>query len=164
MTDRSGYVYLLKSPTGYWKIGRTKNPDDRRRTFNVKLPFEVEFEALIACEDMYVTEGDLHAFFRNFRVNGEWFKLSDKVVEQIKQLKTDDDFIAWHTKVTKEQDERARQRRRIEEYKAAEADPHHQWPMYWRGDLFYVETQHFDQWAKVIDETWATDGIWESYQ
>ncbi len=34
-----GYVYLLQSPTGYWKIGRTSDPNDRMKTFSVKLPF-----------------------------------------------------------------------------------------------------------------------------
>lgn len=45
--DKKGYVYLIQSPTGYCKIGRTKNPEDRLSTFKVKLPFEVEYLYLI---------------------------------------------------------------------------------------------------------------------
>jgi hypothetical protein len=38
--NRSGYVYLIRSSTGFYKIGWTKDPHSRRRTFDVKLPFE----------------------------------------------------------------------------------------------------------------------------
>lgn len=81
-----GYIYLLKSTSGYWKIGRTRNPDDRIQTFTVKLPFEVEYEHLIPCSDCIIAERQLHAQFADKRVNGEWFALTPEDVEEIKSI------------------------------------------------------------------------------
>lgn len=84
--DRAGYVYLIQSPTGKHKIGRTVNPADRMKTFTVKLPFEVAYVCVIATEDMYALERTLHRKFKNQRVNGEWFDLSADDIEYIKGL------------------------------------------------------------------------------
>lgn len=84
--NRAGYVYLLKSTSGYYKIGHTGNPKNRLRTFNVKLPFEVEFECLIQCDDMRHLEKTLHNHFDNKRVNGEWFNLEAEDIKYIKGL------------------------------------------------------------------------------
>src|SRR5258707_4205423 len=59
----AGYVYLLQSSSKNYKIGRTKNPKDRIRTFSVKLPFEVEYIAVIQTTDMYGLERQLHERF-----------------------------------------------------------------------------------------------------
>lgn len=83
-----GYVYLLQSDTGHYKIGRSKDPDNRIKTFGVKLPFEVEYIALIETEDMVKLETDLHDLYDHKRVNGEWFDLSPEDVELIKGLKS----------------------------------------------------------------------------
>ena len=82
----SGYVYLLQSPSGNYKIGRTSNPDDRLKTFSVKLPFEVEYVCVIQTDDMYALESNLHQRFWDKRVNGEWFTLSPEDVAHIKGL------------------------------------------------------------------------------
>lgn len=85
--DKSGYVYLIASTVGSYKIGRTKDIHDRLRTFNVKLPFEVQFIHHIQCEDMYIAEKLLHRFFASKRIKGsEWFLLTDQDVEYIKQV------------------------------------------------------------------------------
>jgi hypothetical protein len=81
-----GYVYLIKSPTGAFKIGRTKNPADRLKTFSVKLPFEVEYVCLIPTSDMHGLEADLHGRFTSKHVNGEWFALDATDVDAIKAL------------------------------------------------------------------------------
>lgn len=82
----NGYVYLIQSPTQAYKIGRTRNPDNRMETFTVKLPFEVEYVCVIQCEDMYGLERELHQRFADKRVNGEWFSLTLEDVEYIKGL------------------------------------------------------------------------------
>lgn len=81
-----GYVYLIQSPTSAYKIGLTKNPKDRKRTFGVKLPFEVEFIALIRSDDMEALEEQLHAIFADKRINGEWFNLTTEDVQYIQSL------------------------------------------------------------------------------
>lgn len=82
-----GYVYLIKSASGYWKIGKTINPDDRMKTFSVKLPFEVEYEHIIPCQNHHMAEDSLHLKYATKRVNGEWFNLEDWEVEDIKRIR-----------------------------------------------------------------------------
>lgn len=86
---RAGYVYLVKSPLNVYKIGRTIDPDSRRHTFEVKLPFEIEFEAIIAAPDMIALERELHQRFARKRLNGEWFELEPQDIEYIKSLQGD---------------------------------------------------------------------------
>jgi hypothetical protein len=85
--DKSGYVYLLQSPTTYYKIGKTNAPNNRLKTFNVKLPFEVEYAALIETSDMHRLEKELHERYETKRVKGtEWFALDADDVTYIKSL------------------------------------------------------------------------------
>lgn len=86
----AGYVYLVQSPTTYWKIGRTNNPDDRMKTFSVKLPFEVKYKHLIKTSDMYTLESNLHVKYASRRVDGEWFALTDDDVNEICAMKGDE--------------------------------------------------------------------------
>ncbi len=81
-----GFVYLLKSDTGHFKIGRTIDPKSRSKTFGIQLPFEVEFLALISTEDMFSLETELHNRFAEKRLSGEWFNLSGDDIEYIKGL------------------------------------------------------------------------------
>jgi hypothetical protein len=84
--DLSGYVYLVKSVSGHYKIGRAKDPNNRAKTFGVQLPFEIEFVAVIKTDDYVALEEQLHAKYQDKRVNGEWFALTPEDVEYIKGL------------------------------------------------------------------------------
>lgn len=88
-TERLGYVYVVKSDRGFYKIGRTINPENRRRTFEVKLPFEVEYLALIKAFDMVELEKLLHRRFSKKRVNGEWFMLDEDDIVFLRKLEQD---------------------------------------------------------------------------
>lgn len=90
--SKKGYVYLLKSPTGFWKIGKTVDPKNRIATFSVKLPFEVSYAHLIPCYDHHKLEAELHIVFSHLRVEGEWFKLSSTDVQWITSLTNQTDF------------------------------------------------------------------------
>lgn len=90
--DKSGFVYLVKSDRGFYKIGHSKSLDKRMRIFNVKLPFEVELEHVIECKDRFKAEKYLHGKFASKRGNGEWFSLTVFNVKWIKGIKTDDQF------------------------------------------------------------------------
>lgn len=83
---RAGFVYLVQSPTGAYKIGRTKNPDNRMATFGVLLPFEVEYVCLIATEDMHTLERELQGKYSNKNIRGEWFSLTPEDVDYMKGL------------------------------------------------------------------------------
>jgi hypothetical protein len=72
-----GYVYVVKSDTGHYKIGRTVNFRDRAKTFGVKLPVEIEFLVLIETGNDMLLEATLHQQYQHKRVNGEWFSLDD---------------------------------------------------------------------------------------
>ena len=81
-----GSVYLLKSPTDAYKIGHAKNPANRLRTFNVKLPFEVQFIRIIKTPNMKAMERKLHKYFSSKRINGEWFKLEPEDIQYIMSI------------------------------------------------------------------------------
>lgn len=81
-----GYVYLIRSASGHYKIGRTKDPKNRMKTFGIQLPFEVEYLCLIETVDMKALEMSLHEQFASKRVNGEWFALDAEDVEYIKDM------------------------------------------------------------------------------
>lgn len=82
----AGFVYLIQSDTGYYKIGKTRNPNNRMRTFNVKLPFEVSYACLIKTDHMSALENELHRLYASKRVNGEWFRLDEDDVAYIKGM------------------------------------------------------------------------------
>jgi len=86
----AGYVYILKASTGHYKIGCTSNPKNRKTMLDILLPFKVETVCIIATDDMYTFEANLHKDFAAQRVNGEWFDLDAEDVEYIKYLASDD--------------------------------------------------------------------------
>lgn len=81
----NGYVYILRSDSGYWKIGRAKKPGDRLKTFHVKLPMVVSYEMVIPSTDYVALEQELHARFDYCRANGEWFELTDGDIADLKR-------------------------------------------------------------------------------
>lgn len=82
---RFGYAYILRSSTGYYKIGRTVNPEDRQRTFSVKLPFSVRYDLVIPSPDYIGFENYLHQHYRDKRVDGEWFALTADDLNLLKE-------------------------------------------------------------------------------
>lgn len=84
--SRRGYVYVLATPIGAYKIGRTAFPDNRLRTFAARLPFAVEYFCLISTDDMITLENELHRFFAHKRTNGEWFALTETDLAYLKEL------------------------------------------------------------------------------
>lgn len=90
--SQHGYVYLIQSSTGFYKIGRAKKLKERISTLGVKLPFEIEVAHSIECDDYEGMESYLHAEFASKRVNGEWFSLTADEVAWIKSITTDKDL------------------------------------------------------------------------
>lgn len=80
------FIYLVNwVGTNKYKIGRTKNINQRCRDFSVLLPFKTKLiNWLIADKEI---EGKLHTFFKEFRINGEWFELTQKEVEFFDKIK-----------------------------------------------------------------------------
>ncbi len=70
------YLYLmLNSETGYYKIGRSCNPQYRERTLQSR---EAEIKLLHAWKCEKNIEKLIHRKFHKKRIRGEWFKLSLK--------------------------------------------------------------------------------------
>jgi hypothetical protein len=81
-----GFVYLLSCEEGYFKIGRTNNPERRLDELHTLPPFKFELEHTIPADDMKAAEKELHQRFAEKRVNGEWFRLGVEDVSFIKAL------------------------------------------------------------------------------
>lgn len=80
-----GYVYLLQAGP-YYKIGLTRNLDQRVKTLSTLPPFDLELVCAIRTGDMYTLERELHQRFKGKRKNGEWFELDPNDVEYIREL------------------------------------------------------------------------------
>jgi hypothetical protein len=80
-----GYVYLLKSDHGY-KIGRSIDVKSRTKLFGIKLPFDIEVLHYGYFEDYIEAERMLHQKYAGKRLNGEWFDLCGRDIEDIKVL------------------------------------------------------------------------------
>lgn len=78
---RSGYVYIIRAETGHYKVGRSKNVPQRMRLFAVKLPFKFDIIRYFPCTDMYLAEKELHEALAGYRTQGEWFNLTQNIVD-----------------------------------------------------------------------------------
>ena len=78
----SGYVYIIQSDYGY-KIGKTTDIKQRLNDFGVKLPFKHWLHSYVYTENYSELEKELHDYFSDIRLNGEWFDLKDADFEEI---------------------------------------------------------------------------------
>lgn len=71
---KKSYLYLMKcNRTGYYKIGRSKNPAHRERTLQAETP-TIQMVASFKDKDFY--EKAWHIHFEKERLRGEWFNLT----------------------------------------------------------------------------------------
>lgn len=90
ITNKSScYVYLMKDlSNGSYKIGISNSPKYREKTLQSQKP-EIE---LIHAKQFHkrkiaeIFEKVLHEIFRNKRIRGEWFELSNEDIEDLKQV------------------------------------------------------------------------------
>lgn len=85
-TPGAGYIYLIKAPSGKFKIGRAKDINNRVATFGVMLPFEIELTHVIPATDYRQAERVLHERFAHRRGRGEWFDLTADDVTAIQLI------------------------------------------------------------------------------
>lgn len=88
-----GYIYLLGSDDGYFKIGCSKNGTTRLNQVKLLMPFKVVLVHKIATADMLGAENFFHVLFSYRRQNGEWFTL-DK--EEVKFFCSFELIERWH--------------------------------------------------------------------
>lgn len=77
------FIYLLLDQrSGYVKIGRAKDPSARERTLQSETPCVSMIYSGPADASL---EYELHQEYSEFRVRGEWFRLSGAQIEEVKR-------------------------------------------------------------------------------
>ncbi len=76
-------VYLIGSPIGLTKIGRTNDIMQRLSAFNVDSPVELSPVHLHYCDKADQVEKKLHKKFSSKKRRGEWFQLSPEDISWI---------------------------------------------------------------------------------
>lgn len=79
------YIYLLHTEHSV-KIGASNNPERRTSTLGTQIAFPVLKTDIFEVEDQFKAEAELHGKFKNVRLNGEWFKLTEDHVKEIHNL------------------------------------------------------------------------------
>jgi len=73
----NGYVYIIHGvETNYYKIGKTKVPDQRILQISPKTPFPIRYVMIYPTYFMSEAEKYLHKRFQEQRTHGEWFELT----------------------------------------------------------------------------------------
>lgn len=83
-----GYIYLIKSEDGSYKIGKSKNPHTRHKNLSTKFAYQTTLIHTIQASNMERSEKYLHEKFKDIRLNGEWFALTPEDVQWICSLTT----------------------------------------------------------------------------
>lgn len=74
-----GYIYTVTDPqTKLLKIGRTKNPNNRKTSLNTGRPVALTNFKYFECLDTLSVEKEVHSALKDYRVTGEWFRVSNK--------------------------------------------------------------------------------------
>lgn len=92
----NGYIYVIKV-LGYYKIGKTKNPEKRFGEYTMLME-EPQVVLLDYVSDYHRLELDLHKIYEHKRTRGEWFKLSEKDIKNIRFM-----LSCYHVETDKEQ-------------------------------------------------------------
>jgi predicted GIY-YIG superfamily endonuclease len=75
---RDGYVYIIRSTSGHYKIGRSTDPHKRfRQLTKTQGPYVYTLVNVIRTNDMYEAEREFHQRFEMKRARGEWFDLTE---------------------------------------------------------------------------------------
>lgn len=82
----SGYVYLMKNGAHH-KLGKSKDPEVRRKEIALLLPNPTQLIHVIATDDPDGIEAYWHRRFAAKRIRGEFFKLDSQDVKAFKRRK-----------------------------------------------------------------------------
>lgn len=85
--DHSGFVYLIHGGDHNYKIGYSKNPEERCKQLSVGRVSRLELIHSFPADDAREAEQQLHEYYHGSRIIGEWFNLSLMDIAWIKSLK-----------------------------------------------------------------------------
>jgi len=80
-----GYIYILKSRK-FYKIGRTKNPESRLKTYQTENPHGIKVIEMTEVYDYEKAEATLLSRFEPKKQTGEWFNFNLNDVKEAKKL------------------------------------------------------------------------------
>lgn len=79
-----GYLYLVKmGGQGIYKIGKSVDVQKRLTQFGIQPPFPYQLIYARRVNSVGYREQLLHKTYRNYRLNGEWFRLSPGQVHSL---------------------------------------------------------------------------------
>lgn len=84
-----GFIYVLRGDRDpfVYKIGRSRALPTRMRALKLVTPFTVELIHTIKTDYAKEAEADIHESYKEYRVNGEWFKLPPLLVRLLCEQK-----------------------------------------------------------------------------
>lgn len=82
MDDPIRIYVMIDNHTGYYKIGKSKNPKYREKTLQSEKP---SIHMMFYYEGCSEDEKALHKMFAEKRIRGEWFDLNGSDVQKIKE-------------------------------------------------------------------------------
>ena len=80
------YLFSIKEMPGYYKIGKTKNVQQRLSGYNTAVPLTIVLEYAFEHIDYELIEKKFHRAYRHKRVKGEWFLLTPDDISQIRSI------------------------------------------------------------------------------
>ena len=97
--DEFTFIYLIKDRrTNLIKIGRSSDPHLRLKTLirqDTLLPEINDFSLIFYWEDYAWKEGSLHRHFKDKRVRGEWFDLSETDINEVHNVYAEKESIRY---------------------------------------------------------------------
>ena len=85
ISNKKGYVYFVKGNKNIVKIGCTTDIKNRIKSLSTGFPYKLKLLNKIYSKNYGYIEGLFHEFFKNKRLRGEWFDLSDEEIYNIKK-------------------------------------------------------------------------------
>jgi hypothetical protein len=86
-TSDMGYVYLIgNTEHGWYKIGKSKDPDFRLSSIVINCPVALETILTVEADEYGRVESLLHSEFESKHMHGEWFALSADDLLRYKRL------------------------------------------------------------------------------
>lgn len=79
------YLYLIHC-NGFTKIGISNDVDRRIALFQTGNPYPLELLGKFEFDNALQVESILHVRYAGFRTMGEWFKLTDAQIEEVKDF------------------------------------------------------------------------------
>ena len=87
LTQSSGYVYFLQQDRMV-KIGRARDLKERLRALQCGQASKLKLVAVFRCDRPIEVERAIHEHFDHLRESGEWFHLSEELIEAIRVTST----------------------------------------------------------------------------